>query len=177
MFLCLGLASLLSTGCLVAEAPEYGPPRQTTPVIDMSTVDPSPWTVMLPTRPTQTISFRVQSEDAGEGLTVFLYLDHLSSNYFRKRFVEDWDFPPSGSSAPRPLSIQWDLRDEVTPGCHQLTLFVTHQSNFDDDDSNTYISSSDVASITWWANVDPGEMPTTLVGCPTLNDASDAGVP
>jgi hypothetical protein len=169
MLVGFGLASLFSTGCLVAEAPEYGPPRKTAPAIDMLSVDPPPFAVLQLRRPVvQPISLRIRSEDAGDGLVAFLYLDYLSSSHPDRDFIRAWPFPP----ATRELSMQWQVNEDITDGCHQLTLFLTHESNYDIGE-NTYKSPNDVDSITWWMNVDPAEDPNTLVGCPTPTDAPD----
>ena len=164
----LGLASLLSTGCLVAEAPEYGPPRQTTPVVNLHELDPTPFKILVidPMVPTQTFTVPIRSEDAGEQIVAALFLD---PEYDR---INEWIFPPATSSAQRNLSFQWQPRG-ISKGCHLLTLLVTHEGNYDFS-ADFFREAGDVATVTWWMDVEPdSNAPNTLVGCPTPTDAPD----
>jgi hypothetical protein len=159
----LGLASLLSTGCLVAEAPEYGPPRKTTPVINLQRLVPTPFAILKLDSATASTGFSVpiKSEDAGEQLVAALFVDS------EVEADRDWAFPP----ATRNLTFRWEPRG-ISPGCHLLKLIVTHADNYNSS-TDRHIS-EDVATVTWWMNFD-AEDPLILENCPVPGDTPDAG--
>ena len=164
----LALTGAGSSGCLVAEAPEYGPPRKTTPVIDWQSVDPPPYQILKPIPPTQLFSIPVRSEDAGDGLVVYGYVDYLNGSYPGALFMDEWPFEPSPTSE-HDLSFAWTIRGDISPECHQVTIFVTHASNYGlgvNGGPNGGVDPNDIASISWWATFDPDGDTTNLVGCP-----------
>ena len=173
MLLALALGcSFSTTGCLVADAPNYGPPEQRPPVINAQEVIPTPFALIVvasATAPAIPITVPVRSEDAGEPLTGLLYVDYG----LEKQWFWDQDPIPPGSfdELDRSYNTTFQLDSRVTPGCHTLTVFITHESNFDGEkdiiiDSRNF----DVASVTWWMNVMPADptAPGTLEGCPTV---------
>lgn len=160
--LALGSA-LASSGCLVPEAPEYGPPGQTTPIIEWQNVIPPLHRVLVLNHGDTPVGFSipVRSEDAGEGLVLFLWVDYFTGG----RRLRTWEAPPSTSSETRNIPATWEITTEVQAGCRQLSMFVTHFSNYDISTEKAR-DDRDVASVTWWANVNPASDPNTLVNCP-----------
>lgn len=165
----LGL-SLSATGCLVAEAPEYGPPQQRPPVIDTQSVDPSPYKVLVfqPDSPVETLNVPVRSEDAGERLIGTLWIDWQVDGR-TSRYV--WDEPVPASSFDD-LERSWDFSflpgAEVTKRCgHTLTLLLMHESNYDPSKKQPKENVAwDVASVTWQLNVWPTD-PAVIEPCPS----------
>jgi hypothetical protein len=162
--------SVSTTGCLVADAPEYGPPEQRPPVINVQGVTPTPYALIVVPEDPVAIEIRVpvRSEDAGEALKGTLWLDYLLED---PEWYRDREIPPgSFDQLDRFYSTPFQADDDVSAGCHTLTALITHKSNYDDMTKLPIDSSSfDVASVTWWVNVRPTNlgMPGTLEGCPT----------
>lgn len=163
--------SVSTTGCLVADAPNYGPPEQRPPVINTQGVNPTPYAlIVIPEMSAGiTISVPVRSEDAGESLWGVLFVDY---GLEKQEFWDDQEIPPgSFDELDRSYDTSFQAGTRVTPGCHTLTAFITHKSNFDSKE-NVIVDSSnfDVASVTWWMNVKPANpaTPGTLEGCPTV---------
>jgi hypothetical protein len=162
--------SVATTGCLVADAPTYGPPEQRPPVINSQGVKPTPYAlIVVPDPPVGVdITVPVRSEDAGESLWGALYVDY---GLEKEKFWDDKPIAPGSFDEldrSYDTTFQWDAR--VTSGCHTLTALITHASNWDNG-NNLVIDSSDfdVSSVTWWMNVKPTNpsMPGVLEGCPT----------
>src|SRR5262249_31440574 len=126
----LGLAAAGSSGCLVAEAPEYGPPRKTTPVIDWQKVKPPFYEILQPLPPGMTFTIPVRPGDAVDGVAACGFVDYPNRSNPVAIFMNDWPFPPNATSESPELSLPWDLRGDITPECHQVTIFVTHASNY-----------------------------------------------
>jgi hypothetical protein len=174
MILALALgAPTLTTGCLVADAPTYGPPQQRPPVINFDRVTPSPYKLLViePNSPAQTFTVPVRSEDAGEALVGTLVVDWQQPNQVQ---VHEHDIPPSSfDDVEREYKVEWPLDPRVDVGCgHTLTALIMHESNFDDVlDLPKPNVEWDVASVTWQLNVvsdvsDPTQRDVIVV-CPS----------
>ena len=168
--------ALSSSGCLVANAPDYGGPQQTPPRIESTTIQPSPLALITVTEnmADTPFTFKVYSEDAGEELIVAFFPDYgLVENLDR---LDDQPFPPSTLDKPRTVSIPLDLDLEYPDdGCHQLTLLVMHESSWDPKKDRPFpdARTEDIASVTWWLNVRPDPAnPATLPSCPTPEQTS-----
>ena len=171
MLFALSLGSpVLSTGCLVAEAPEYGAPEQTPPFINTTLVTP-PLFVVLEARPRETIQLTVpfRSEDAGEALTASLWLDYNMPNQDPQGDHEK--APASLDDLDRSVTISWGP-NSVPSGCHTLTLLLMHDSSYDDVlDLPKEGRDTDVASVTWIVNKLDSAVPApgdaVLTNCPS----------
>jgi hypothetical protein len=167
----LGL-SFSATGCLVAEAPEYGPPEQRPPVINTQLVDPSPYKVLIfqPDSVAEPINVPVRSEDAGERLVGTLWVDWQVDG---RTPVYVWDEPVPASSFDD-VSRHWDFSflpgRDVTQKCgHTLTLLLMHESNYDASKKVPKENVDwDIASVTWQLNVWPTD-PAVIEPCPPDN--------
>jgi hypothetical protein len=166
----LGCAAT-ATGCLVAEAPEYGPPQQRPPVVDWTgAITPSPYDLFVVDDDTPTVSINVpfRSEDAGDDILGALYLDLSDTNRPGQSSLIIQKRVPASSYDD--LNRSWSLNytPDVTDGCgHVVTLLLTHESNFDSDLFAPKASASwDIASVSWRLNVRP-EDPDFIAICPS----------
>ena len=162
-------APALTTGCLVADAPEYGPPQQRPPVINFEGVIPSPYDLLvIEDQALRTFTVPVRSEDAGEELVGTLVVDWQQPP--SQLQVHDREIPASSfDDVSRSYQAEWI--PDITPGClHTLTALIMHKSNFDDGpDLPKPNVQWDVASVTWQLNVvsDP-DQGGVIVVCPNV---------
>jgi hypothetical protein len=177
MALALACASTLTTGCLVADAPTYGPPLQRPPVINFDRVVPSPYELLViePNSPPLTYTVPVRSEDAGEDLVGTLVVDWQQAG--RQLQVHDREIPASSfDDVKRSYQADWSPGEGVTPGClHTLTALIMHTSNFDDGpDVPKPGVEWDVASVTWQLNVvSDRSQGDVIVVCPSVGPGAN----
>jgi len=151
-------SSLSTTGCLVADAPTYGPPQKRPPVIDSQNVEPSPYEVVVfpPRSPAKTFTVPVRSEDAGEDLVGTLVVDWRLPS---QEQVADQAIPASTfDKTDRKYQVSWRPDQSIQTGCgHTLTALIMHEENFDDgpDLPKPDAEDWDIASVTWQLNVEP----------------------
>jgi hypothetical protein len=111
----------------------------------------------------------VTSEDAGELVFGLAYLDYTKVNTPSSRSsFQNLAKLPAGTldDGPRPftLNVLADPNNGWTPGCHRLTLILTHESNVEIGRSQI-IDTPDQAWAVWWLNVDADD-PNVLENCP-----------
>jgi hypothetical protein len=162
------LVALVSTGCIVAEAPSYGAPRRTTPVIDHLSVEPQPSFLvrMEPTDVSKQFSFTVHSEDAGEPLFAVLVIDY-NGGEDRQTVFDAVDIPARAADEPKNVTLLFEPDGSISDGCHSLTALVMHDSSRSADQLPIpIVSDGDVAAITWWIDLktENGGVP---IACPT----------
>lgn len=164
--------TLGASGCIVPEPPTYDPRSSTAPVLE--TFDANPTNLFPTSLPGDrvpgfqfTVPFR--SEDSGEEVWAGLYIDWgtnlspLPNNYRRYE-------PSTYEDDERQIDIT--IKGSLSPGCHTVSLFVTHMSNTLVDMSgelylNEDAAKGDLGVATWFFNVDPPATdPTTLSRCP-----------
>jgi hypothetical protein len=171
MLVALALGSPVLTGCLVADAPTYGPPQQRPPVINTEGVSPSQYKLQLfqANSPPMLITVPVRSEDAGDDLKVTLWLDYALPSPAPKHFDEQTIPASSFDKTDRSYQTSFSPDERVTRGCgHTLTVLIMHESNyFDGPDVPKEGSSYDVASVTWSLNVFPDDPNVIEVCSPT----------
>jgi hypothetical protein len=165
------LASMLS-GCLVDDPPPYPEPKQTPPRLDYTTATPS-LNQIIRAKKGDTLDFRIfsSSEDAGDGLKAYLYLDF---NGDTSQFpVRDDDMPPSTlDDTSRFFTISWPISQTEPAGCHRLTLRVSHAKNVPIL-SNPPLDPSDVAEAYWWMQLDAGPNDSNdLLNCPSATSGA-----
>jgi hypothetical protein len=150
-------------GCIFPEPPEYH--RQQTPPFLWSPIPTITEVVSKKSGQSLDISVNVTSEDNGDDLLAFLYLNYLPDSAATQKF-ELLTTVPAGTlnEVPtRQVVMTWTVPERSTPGtCEQLSLVVTHRSHVDthfrpNDDS-------DIAVITWWLDIN--ETDETLGQCP-----------
>jgi hypothetical protein len=151
------------SGCLVSDPPEYKPPEQTPPFLDLFRADPLIRDVLV-VRHDETKNFNVpvRSEDAGDDLIGAVHFDWGLPQSWQKNVV----LPASTfDDHERAIVFDWSVTSPTLTGCHQLTLLVFHRSNYDFINQRS-TDSDDQAIATWWLNVNPAESElSTLKDC------------
>lgn len=165
----LGMIGLLAS-CLQSGPPDYQDPSRTPPLLDLNGASPLV-TEIQPVTTGETIPFsvRVRSEDRGVDLIAVLYLEYGLANQSPE--ASPVILPASTlSDTSRKIAISWTIPPSVSAGCHQITLLVTHTTNFTSGVPNNL---SDIGLATWWLNVNDNPPGTnTLAGCPTATGGS-----
>jgi len=161
VLLLTSLAALGSSGCIVADPPDYGEPQLTLPNIIGYSVDPPiffPIRVTTPGDPTN-FSMQIQSEDAGERLYIALFVDYGSSQQY---FLDDLSHPATSFDKVKPISFDQEF-NRVSDGCHTLTMLVMHDSSWNNNANSPDPARfrDDIAVLTWtlYVNVDENEPP------------------
>ncbi len=134
------LAIAVSTpGCLVTSDPVSYEPEPTPPILLAKGLEPDPRRVhLLGTSDAETnklpIKASVLSEDAGRSVKVALFIDYGLKNVQGQPFLFNLrgfsEVPASTlTRGPRPLeNVEYNLGSyPLQPGCHRLTLVVTHE--------------------------------------------------
>jgi hypothetical protein len=165
--------ALSSTGCLIAEAPEYGAPRRTTPMIDHLSATPPPRFIVevKPESPKFTFQITVRSEDAGEDLLAVPVLNYEHPE--RQEVLFPFEVAARAADQPKTVNVDIPLAELLPLGCHTVTLLVMHTSSFQYSTGLPIkeVSDGDVASITWWVRAEtPADGPEKL--CPKLEDSA-----
>lgn len=170
---------LWAPGCIVAEPVPYEAPPQTPPLLQNHLSIPQigvPIPVDLESDILKdektSVDFRVplRSEDSGDPLWYAFHLNYQIPNAETNLLLKS-DIPPSTfEDTSREINRTWNVRQPLAQGCHQVTLVVAHASNWDlqTDRPKAFGDPNDVATLTWWINVDPppGER-FTLKNCPS----------
>jgi hypothetical protein len=157
---------MLCLGCVLADPPEHGKAEQTPPMLYANQAVPPVYEV-LNVSPGDRISFNVplRSEDVGEALQADLYLNYSITNPDRLEATQTKSVfisPGTFEDRQRDVNMQWDVRVGTKPGCHQLTIAVTHIGNAQIGKLD------DIATVTWWVNVSDNETsPNQMKDCPT----------
>jgi hypothetical protein len=180
--LAASLLALVPGACLIAETPDYGEPRQTAPIVDPKTITPSPLR-LLPINladpsPVQ-LSLQVRSEDAGESIWASLFVDYFEressttdagvASPAREVWMIDRPFAAQPFDRPKAVSLGFNSSDpRITPGCHTLTLLITHDSHYDTLEKKPIdgLADQDLARVTWWVMATNANDPTEPVKCP-----------
>lgn len=173
-FVCalLLLAPLFTTGCIIAEAPEYGEPQRTPIFMSDPTPSPANLQVLLNTQPFPTaFTVTVRSEDAGDRLHSALYVDYKQRTPVKQSLVEHHSHPASTFSNPRPITYLVSPNSLFFLGavCHSLTLMVMHESSWDDAALAPKGAPEDLAQMTWFVSVNDLNQNTLLSSCPTVD--------
>ncbi|MBW2453696.1 MAG: hypothetical protein JRI68_04260 [Deltaproteobacteria bacterium] len=145
-----------SSACLVTGSPDFSPPERTRPQL----IAVTPTTEFI--RPAfvdgafqpSTIAAEVLSEDAGEPLEAVLLVDYgyLASDNtpWRDSAPVDDIAPGTLSEGPRPINVTWTPRSFIQPGCHTVTLLVTHQKRAQNPGYWCPAEPDDYDTLTWF---------------------------
>jgi len=156
-------------GCLVDDPPPFPESKQTPPRLDYHNALPLlDQIIVAHSGDDLPFSIPVASEDAGDGLSALLFMDYSGGR--ASPIVPGESIPPStlDETNRMPVTLDWVVPKNVySPGCHRLTLRVTHISNIDTNIYPGVRDPADLAEAYWWLNLDadpaPGKM---LVDCP-----------
>ena len=180
-------AALGGLSCLVTTSPDFAKPVRTPPFL--TNLSPAPYVIQsirsFPTTPksypTLTISFEVVSEDLqSSSLQGLLWLDFqgFGSTDVPVRVGTVPKIPPGHfPSAPRDLiKAEFAFDSTVPPGCHSVTLVVTHEFDNPLALRPRPVDENDVATATWWYDVDDDGPPDLLHSCVVRGGSTgDAG--
>lgn len=170
-------AGLLAPACLLPKLPDPIEERPERPNVNYDGAQPPVYQVLSAQRGGAAIDITVpfSSVDAGEDVSWVLWSNWNLEGGFD---IEDGNLPastatsedtgPGGAGSPVERSVQytWSPDQRVKSGCSQLTLFITHRSNFDSD-ADRPIDLAEAAAVTWWVNLDaPLDSQQTLENCP-----------
>ncbi len=163
----VGLSML--PGCLIDDPPPYTAPKPTPPRLDYTQALPSLDQVIV-TNVGEVVNFKmpVTSEDAGQALFAILLFDYGGDGSVPD-FLYSAPLPASTLDDPQPrvFSLPWTVRKGVPPGCHRVTLRVTHFANLDRNKPAEAVDKKDLAEAYWFANINVNsQMANSLVDCP-----------
>lgn len=157
--LCLGMCL---TGCL-DEPPEYTAAVRIPPIVDFSGVVPASSVVqqVMVGDPPLKLIVPFRSEDLDDEVIAVLFLDAIPGEM--PRVLSDEKMNPSTFDQARTFEI--DVPDLGAPGCHTLTLLLTHLSNttafrFD------VVEESLATRVTWVLAVHKSPTEILLSDCP-----------
>lgn len=188
------LLAIMPAGCLVTSVPEFEEPLQTPPFLVAEAADPDvrEFVLVVDGDARKEFNAAVISEDRGKPVKVALYFDYgvenAAKNPFKLALAEFPDVPPGTiADGKRPVSAQWYLDSaDVLPGCHTVTMMVTHEFDF----RRCPVTLADSSYLTWHIRrctskeqcgaIDPFEVcpnsaEVPLIQCPDKATDADAG--
>jgi hypothetical protein len=182
------LAALGGLSCLITSSPDFAKPTRTPPFLTGLT--PAPYLVVsvravspgmyLP----QQIGFQIVSEDLQSAPLQGLLIRDFEgfSAPIKDRLWLDTNIPPghfNDPSAPtrEPIKIEFPFPVGINPGCHSVTLAVSHE--FTSDLGTNKIAPKDpgdIATATWWYELTDPIVADPPPGCGgPVAPMSDAG--
>jgi hypothetical protein len=154
------VATATAASCLVSSTPtDLEPARRTPPIL--SGFNPDAFKILpIPrinpaaaTFAEGKILFDVVSEDLGSNLYAAVVLDYKPLGPNLAGLISTQSTIPPGhiDDPPRHREIRFTVLPGTTPGCHSLTLVVTHAFKAFDP---TPADAADAAIAVWWVDVD-----------------------
>jgi hypothetical protein len=170
----LTLVPTMLSGCLIDDPPPYVAPKQTRALLDGSNATPFLGQMII-ANDGDAIPFYIpfQSEDTDEDLHALLLFDYEAG----QKGPDQVAFARVAASTledknARAIRMTWIVRTGTKPGCHRLTLRVTHYDNLLEGDKGgvDVIDKEDLAEAYWFANVNvPAAMANQPVDCPSAS--------
>jgi len=161
--------SLAITGCVVSNY-DYGPARQSPVFVLDSSITPSTVTPLFVTGPQGPVhlTLTVFAEDAGEELMSALYVDYKHQGGY---YLLSHRHGTEALETPR--LVKYDVTHNLPPdGCHALTVMLFHESAWDDANFQVIGLPADLASVTWFINIDADGAAAPLASCPDVSTES-----
>jgi hypothetical protein len=174
----LPFVACLTSGCIIPDAPDYGPPHQTPIFINGNTISPDPGEIVRfssTATGSKRFTVSVRSEDAGEDLFTVLLADYKHTGSAGTKKLDNNTLPASTIDKERPVTNVLRLPDNnlgatvnglLVPSCHSLTMLVMRASEWDSLNSVPIGTPADMASVTWFARVDDDTSTGLLADCP-----------
>ena len=162
-------AVLLTSGCIIPEAPEYGLPRQTPVFVEADSIFPNPRSMQqYHNADGNQAEFRlnVRSEDAGEELVSALYLDYKHKGGI---YIDHKNYKPQSFDQERLISWTHVFPDSNIgqgPECHIFTVTVLHASGWDFENNKQIGTPPDLAAVSWYARFNDDAEKGLLADCP-----------
>jgi hypothetical protein len=158
------LAAAVAVGCL-EEPPEYTAAVRIPPIVNFSQVVPAFSVVQQVMVGADTIHIEVpfRSEDLDEEVLAVMLLDSVPGEL--PQVISDQKLPPS-TFEDMSRTVSTDVTDFGSPGCHTLTLLLTHVSNT--SAFRFEVIDESLATRVMWVlavNTSPADIP--LSDCPT----------
>ncbi len=172
----LGFCAALLPGCLVTSSGDFPERASTRPYLSSADATPPISSLVVvadaATRPFRTI---VSAEDNGTPLQVLLVADWKTP---QEILIQSSKVPAGTFESPRRIGAEWsplgagEIGGVVPPGCHSLTLIVSH--SFDPIARTLPARVDDYDFLTWWVLFRDVQDPTSdaaLLGtCPQATD-------
>jgi hypothetical protein len=159
----------VTSGCIVADPPEYREPVRTRPLLEVYKASPATADIVVWAKmsPQLTFTVPVRSEDAGEDMQAYGWKDYGTPVQL---VVGAQSLPASTYDQSRDITLYWRPDAVNDRGCHRYTIVVAHQSTFLKSDSfrlDLTKAGDDAAIINWWVNVNPDNSANnSLLNCP-----------
>ncbi|MDW8249169.1 MAG: hypothetical protein RMJ98_07695 [Myxococcales bacterium] len=161
----LGAASLAQGSCLATSIDDFPEPAITPPFLNGARATPPLGQVLLVnpiTSPVISFAAFVRSEDAGTELEARLVADWPDTN----GTLQVTRLGAGTFNQERLLSLSWDPRaptlitgKPLSPGCHPITLVVSHQFNLL---TNIPARLEDADFLVWWVFIADPQDATSL---------------
>jgi len=153
------------SSCLVDDPPPFPESKQTPPRLDYHAAQPLLGQfIFAQNGETLDFSIPVASEDAGDDLIALLFLDY--SGGAATRVAGIGVTASTLDDTTRKVVLHWPVLG-ISPGCHRLTLRVTHNANLNTINSPLVQNQSDLAEANWFAIIDADSaVANTLADCP-----------
>jgi len=137
-------------------------------LLDVVTAEPSLLAIHVIDNPRSELRFRVsvQSEDKNEPLEARLVADYPNLNVLKRVVLDPGTFTES-----RPITMTWSPSDTqsfpLAPGCHSITLIVSHQFA---PASVRPVQEDDANLVVWWIVVADPVDPTAAAQLTILEE-------
>lgn len=162
--------ALGSVSCLVSDPPPYEEPEVIYPRAIVNDAVPLPFQ-RLDTSNDQEQTFTVPfvSEDLNEKIWGILYLNYDQPNEFNLGLNEV--APGTINDEERSITIKWDMKPPVSPGCYMITMLIARAEDIDfatlkpKEDRD-----EDIAFVNWTVAHDAPPHEITLQDCPPVFD-------
>ncbi len=173
----LGSISVLATGCIVPDAPEYGVPIVSDVVVDQNTVFPDTRGILVVDNvagQSLHFTFDTHSEDADQHIVSAFYVDYKHDD---AELVLPEFLPPLTFDVAR--KIDWNFtfpskKFPDTPGCHILTAIVLHEKGWNFQTNEQIDTPPDLAAVSWVVDFNDDTNTVPLSSCPQVSTIASA---
>ena len=163
--LILAVMALSSAGCLVTDSPTFKQPVELPPILT-NLNPPASRILKIPRKPgspneyvQETIRFDVRSDDLQGPLYGAAGVDFPQS----KPFILAWKaiLGTGTLGTPRPAACQLAIPSYVEPGCHSISILLSHQGTIlgGGIEGDAGSVEGDLGIATWWAQIGIDEAP------------------
>lgn len=161
---CAAWLSILVLPACLDGPPTFGSGFRTPPFLVVSEAEPPVGAIYTGDIPFD-VSVPFLSEDAGDDLVAFLFVDLRPGVEIDLDDLVDFDRLPASTyeDDTRRVQLTWGLSVE---GCHSMTLMLTRELNWPRERPRP-IDDSEVARLVWWMHIDPGSPTAQLDDCPS----------
>lgn len=162
------MAAAIAQACIVAPPPDFQDPISERPNVNAELVVPPLGQILVAERNGPSIPFTIpySGRDAGEEVIVQFWLNWGLED---ELYISQVSMDPTGEDTERTFQGTWQAKSNLPPGCQQLTVLLSHESNVPNDSPFRPVDPNLVGRVTWWVNIDvPENAQQNLVNCPTF---------